>query len=305
MSTVAQLLDRIYREYLYPPRERPARTPLATGIDDSELDIVYTADILAVEEENALGEATTIEIERELIDVASVVTGTQTITAGDDGRGYLNTAAAAHSAGVDIVISPDYPRQAAFDALNDAIEGLWPDLFRIKTDETTIATGWEPAPADVGEVLGVNYFHYGKWRSAGVKILHGFPDSGTEEAYQFHGGMPGARAYVRYKAVPGRFTAETDDLGDEYQDFYIEPRWEPIVMLDTVAMLVSSVGVDAATQEFITEALAAQGFDAGEGESLRDSLLRFSNFKRAQASKALLRQYRPRMLLNGYAYGDA
>ena len=192
-----------------------------------------------------------------------------------------------------------------FDALADALEMLYPDLFVVKTAESTVGSSWEVAPATVGEVIGANYEYYGKWRSCGVKVLKGFPDSGTERAFMFADGVPGARAYVRYKVEPERVLLESDDLADTFEDFHIEKRWEPIVILETVATMLSSTDVDAATQEFITEALASQGFEAGKGESVRDGLLRFANFKRAQAKTVSMREYPLTMTRNGYSYGDA
>lgn len=305
MSTVAQLIDRAYREYLYPPREQPARTTLATTITDTDLSIVYTDGILSVEEENSLGEGITIGLGQEIILVTAVNTSTQTITTIAEGRGYLGTTAAAATAGVDLIIAPDYPRRVVFDAVADALEMLYPDLFVVKTTDSIVSSGWEVAPANVGDVVGANYFQYGKWRTCGVKVLKGFPDSGTERAFLFVGGVLGARAYVRYKAKPTRVLLETDDVGDEFEDFFIETRWETIVILDAVASIIGSHDVDAATQEFITESLAAQGFAPGQGESVRDALLRLASFKRAQQKKTLFREYPTRMLRDGYAYGDA
>lgn len=304
MSTVGELIDRAYREYLYPPREQPARTTLDTGIDNAIETIVYTDGIFSVEEENSLGEGVVIELNQELILVTAVNTSTQTITA-TAGRGYLGTTAAAAVAGDDLRIAPDYPRHVLFDALADALEALYPDLFVVKSAESTVSNDWEVAPATVGEVIGANYYGYGKWRSCGVKVLKGFPDSGTERAFMFTEGAPGARVYVRYKVEPERVTLEADDLADAYEDYFIEKRWEPIVILDTVASMMGQVPVDAATQEFITESLAAQGFEPQEGESLRDGLVRFANFKRAGAKQVLMREYPLRMSRDGYFYGDA
>ena len=305
MSTVGALIDRLYREYLYPPREQPARTTLATTINATDVSIVYTDGILSVEEENSLGEGLLIELGSELILVVSVDTGTQTITTTLDGRGWMGTTPAAHTDGDELRLAPDYPRQQVFDAIADSLVMLYPDLFRVVSTETVISTGYEVAPSNLGAVIGCNYEYHGQWRSCGVKDLQGFPDSGTEVAFQFAGGVNGSRAYVRYKVKPARVTAETDDLSDEFQDFAIETQWEPIAMLDAVASVMATIDIDAATQEFVTETLAAQGFGPGEGESVRDALLRFASFKRNQQIKVLLRSYPVRMRRDGFAYGDA
>ncbi len=304
MSTVGELIDRLYREFLYPPREQPARTTLATTITSAIETIVYNDGILSVEEENSLGEGLIIELGTELILVTAVDTGTQTLTT-TDGRGWAGTTPAAHTQGDELRLAPDYPRLQVFDAVADALQTLYPELFRIVSTETTTTLDWAPAPANVGEVVGCNYRNHGKWRSCGVKDLQGFLDSGTEVAFQFAEAAPGQRAYVRYKVKPTRVELEADDLADTFQDFAIEPQWEPIVILDAVAAVMATVDVDTATQEFVTDTLAAQGFGVGEGETLRDALLRLASFRRNQAIKVLLRQYPVRMRRDGYAYGDA
>lgn len=301
MSTVAELIDRIYREYLYPPREQPARTtitdnPLAAG----GTSVSITTGILSVEEENSLGQGITAEVDSEIMLVTAYTSPTLTVI-----REWAGTTDAQHEQNAELRIAPDYPRLVVFDAVADALESLYPDLFTVKTTESTVSSDTQVAPANVGDVVGANYFSAGKWRSCGVKVLKGFPDSGTERAFMFADGAPGARAYVRYKAKPTRITAESDDLSDDFEDFFIEARWESIVILDAVALIIGTHDVDAATQEFITESLAAQGFGPGQGEALRDALLRLANFKRAQQKKTLWREYPTRMLRNGYAYGDA
>jgi len=159
--------------------------------------------------------------------------------------------------------------------------------------------------ADCGEVLGCNYYGNGRWRSCGVKLLKGFPDSGTNGAFQFAGGAPGARGYVTYKAKPTRITAETNDLADEYDDYTIKTTWEPIVILEAVANVIASADIDAHTVEFITRAIEVQGFEVGSGESIRDALLRLAGYKRTMARKALMREHSIRIVQDGYAYGDA
>lgn len=300
MSTVAQLIDRIYREYLYPPREQGARTtitnnPLAAG----GTTVSITLGILSVEEENSLGQGVVVEVDSEIMLSTAYASPDITVI-----REWAGTVDVQHEQDAELRIAPDYPRLVVFDAVADALEGLYPDLFVVKTAESTVGN-LEVAPANVGDVVGANYFGHGQWRSCGVKVLKGFPDSGTERAFMFTGGMAGSRAYVRYKAKPTRITAESDDLADEFEDFFVQTRWEQIVVLDAVASIVGTYDVDAATQEFITESLASQGFPPGQAESVRDALLRLSNFKRNQQKTTLWREYPTRMLRDGFAYGDA
>lgn len=301
MSTVAQVIDRINREYLYPPREQPARTTLNGAINASVTSVVFTDNILSVEEENSLGEGVIIQVERELMLVSAISGQTLTVV-----RGWLGTTAATHDDLAELVISPDYPRQVVFDNLADALESLYPDLFVVKTTESTITADWISAPSDVGNVIGANYYHTSLgWKACGVRVLKGFPDSGTGKAFKFAEAPVGARCYVTYKSIPTRITAETDDLSDEWDDYYINQTWEQIVIFETVAGVASSIDLDAATQEFITQSIEAQGFEVGSGESVRDALMRMAGYKRSTARKRLMSEYPLTVVQSGYAYGDA
>jgi hypothetical protein len=54
----------------------------------------------------------------------------------------------------------------------------------------------------------------------------------------------------------------------------IEDEYEQIVMVGAVADIVGATDIDATTQEFITERLAAESYPIGSGERLRNALLR-------------------------------
>ena len=106
-------------------------TTLAGDITDTDLTFNVT---------EARGTATVVsagilEIEQELL-FASHIDGTQ-VTVPPWGRGYKNTTPAAHSGGARIVSQPTFPRSKVLDAMNQVLERVFPQVFAVKSYETT------------------------------------------------------------------------------------------------------------------------------------------------------------------------
>ena len=72
-----------------------------------------------------------VEIDNELLWVSSFDRTSGVATVAPYGRGFRGTTAAAHDAGTRVTISPSFPRAVITEAVNDAIDGLYPDLFAI------------------------------------------------------------------------------------------------------------------------------------------------------------------------------
>ena len=102
-TTIGDLVDRTYREYLEPMEDLVSYTTLETGINASVTSVVFDGDLLSVEEEDALDAGTIIEIGQELMLCKDLNTVTNTITVT---RGARGTTAATHTAGDLIKIAP-------------------------------------------------------------------------------------------------------------------------------------------------------------------------------------------------------
>lgn len=83
--------------------------------------------------------------------------GTVTVMAGTTGRGVEGTTAASHSNNDIVVSDPRFPRQRIKEAINDTIEGLYPDLWVFGTYEFPyIAARFEyPLPVEVEDIYRV------------------------------------------------------------------------------------------------------------------------------------------------------
>ena len=66
-TTIGDLVDRTFREYLEPMDDIVSYTTLSTGINTTETSVAYNGDLLSVEEEDALDAGAIIEIGQELM----------------------------------------------------------------------------------------------------------------------------------------------------------------------------------------------------------------------------------------------
>ena len=95
------------------------------------------------------------EIDDELIYVhSSDATG---LTLAPFGRGYRGSTAASHSANAQVIVDPIFPKLEIKRAINQCIEGLYPQLYQIKTTTLTYSAsvvGYS-LPADCDGVVQV------------------------------------------------------------------------------------------------------------------------------------------------------
>jgi hypothetical protein len=202
--------------------------------------------------------------------VTSANTSTRTITVS---RGYQGTTASAHSDEDNIYLNPTFPRKSVFDAVSDNIVRLYPSLYNVTTTSVTSNSTYAEVPASTVEVL-TSYVQNSsgeQYTSAGIELLRDFPPSTTNTAVQFYNTSTGKTVYLVVKRKFVRPTAETDDLST---DCLLIDEYHQIVMIGAVADIVGATDIDATTQEFITERLAAESYPVGSGERLRNALLR-------------------------------
>ena len=270
MAAVSTLVDRIYRDFLNKPDDLPAFSRLDGSIDDSTTSVVYEAGLFSTEEENLLGAGGLIEIGQELMLVTNANTSTRTLTVA---RGFKGTTAASHADNETMTLNPTFPRKSVFDAVADNIVRLYPSLYNVTTTSVTSGSTYAEVPASTVEVLTSYIQNSGgeKYTSAGVELLRDFPPSSTNTAVQFYNTSTGKTVYL---VVKRKFVRPTDETVDLATDCLISDEYEQIVMVGAVADVVGATDVDATTQEFITERLAAENYPVGSGERLRNALLR-------------------------------
>ena len=206
-STIGDLVDRVYREYLEPAESLESYSFLTGGIDSSATTLAYSGDMFSVEEEDSLDAGTIIEVGQELMFSTGLNTVSNEITVT---RGARGTTATTHSAGDILKISPTYPRKNVYDAISDQIENLYPTLFAVETKTLTSGTGYRIIGNYGTDVDNNNYL------VAPVKAISQFTDfsTGTDET-----GLNFIGVAVEMVDLPNGFTW-TDEDGVERTKTY-------------------------------------------------------------------------------------
>ena len=291
MSTVAQLIDRAMREFLYPPDEQPIRFTLGAAIATvGASSFTVDTDLLSPEEARLLGPGTIVEIDRELIQIGAYNESLSTDQASSCLRGVSNTTPATHLSGAAGVLAPKFPRQNVFDAVCDEVEVLWPDLAKItETASITIASStYTEVPAAVMKPMYVWARPTGassssEWGEYPVEFLDHFPGSTTGKAIYVPGMPEGGTGYLVYRA---KFTRPTTEATDLVATCGLEDEWERIVLLGAVAYLIVGKDLSAIEQQFLAEQLANQGFQVGSAARVWSALRSYRQDLLDKAMKA-------------------
>ena len=271
MAAVSTLVDRIYRDFLNKPDDLSAFSRLDGAMSDTTgTTLTYESGLFSSEEENLLGNGALVEVDQELMLVTAANTSTRTLTVS---RGYSGTTAATHADKTNIFINPTFPRKSVFDAVSDNIVRLYPSLYNVTTTNVVANTTYQEVPASTVEVLTsyVQNASGNQYTSAGIELLRDFPPSSTNTAVQFYNTTNGKTVHL---VVKRKFVRPTDETSDLETVCLIAPEYEQIIMVGAVADIMGATDIDASTQEFITEKLAAESYPVGSGERLRNALLR-------------------------------
>lgn len=331
-TTIGDLVDRTFREYLEPMDDIVSYTTLSTGINTTDTSVVFNGDLLSVEEEDALDAGAIIEIGQELMICTDLNAVTNTITVTRAARG---TTAATHTAGDLIKIAPPFPRKVVFDAIKDQINNLFPTLFAVETQSVQSSNGYTllgtyDSPGTNNYLVSVlkaisqfTDFSAGSdqtgvvFNSVSVQMIQ-LPnpftyvdDTATERtitytsgpnyvnALQFYNIDQGHTCYVTFKKKFIEPTAETDTLAT----IGLEDEYEPIIMAGVAAQMMSGRDIPTATADYISDQLAVSNFPVGSANSIRNSLLQYQQLLITQARKYLRAKYPEAVEINGVNAG--
>jgi len=331
-TTIGDLVDRVYREYLEPPESVESYSYITSSITDSDTTISYAGNMFSVEEEDALDAGCIIEVGQELMFSTALNTVTNEITVV---RGARGTTATAHSSGDLIKVTPTFPRKNVFDAVSDQIENLYPTIFAVETKTLTSGTGYKIIGTYGTDVDNNNYlvapikaisqytdFSAGndetglKFIGVAVEMVdlpNGFTwtdedsvertktyTSGPQvvHALQFQGIASGYECYVTFKKKFVSPTSESTTLAS----VGLETEYEPIVMAGVAAQMLAGKDINKVNAKYITEQIAIQSYPVGSSNSLRNSLLQYQQVLIQQARKNLRAKYPEPVTLNSINY---
>lgn len=169
-----------------------------------------------------------IEVDGEMMWVDAYDRQANTLTIAPFGRGYNGTTAAAHSANVQVVITPTYPRAAVKRAVNDTINAVYPKVFATgKTTLTFLASRTTyQVPSEAIQILSMAWRTVGptrewlpirQWRWDALANTDVWtPDStdtGNARTVSIYDNvLPGRPIQVNYAHLPYTMENETDNF---------------------------------------------------------------------------------------------
>jgi hypothetical protein len=223
--TFDQLVSRVKQQLLGYTRDQASITYLTS-------DMTATDTTFMVDPETVTNLSRgLVEIDNELILVKKYdrSTGTVTVTAGINGRGAEGTTPATHSTNSIVTDDPMYPVARVKEAINDAINGVYPDLWVFADYEfPKIAARYEyPLPVDVEDVYKVTvntigpsavWFPLSSWRfnpsastTAGQVKPTPTPTGKTLQIMRDFI-VPGRNIRVEYIKKPNTLSGDNDDF---------------------------------------------------------------------------------------------
>lgn len=164
-----------------------------------------------------------VEIGDELIWIDSFDRTTNTASVAPYGRGYRATTKTAHKAGDRVTIAPAFPRSVVANSINNAIVGVYPDLYGTAAYEfqfVAVRTTYE-LPGDAIDAQQVSWRTIGpskEWlpvRNFRMDLMASpsqYPTGKTISLYDAI--VPGRPVRVYYNKVPSALEFMTDDFCD-------------------------------------------------------------------------------------------
>lgn len=311
-TTIGNLVDRTFREYLEPMEDIVSYSYLTSDITDSDTSIVYDDNLFSVEEEDALDAGAIIEIGQELMYAKALNTVTNTITVQ---RGARGTTAVAHTTGDLIKIAPAFPRVNVFNAVKDQIENLYPTLYAVETQTIASASGYVALTGDddsriVAPLAAVSQYQTldsgsettVQFRGVAMELID-VPTSVTAsgKVVQFAGISNGVNVHCTFKKKFGEISNEASTLSS----IGLETEYEPIIMAGVAAQMISGKDIPTYTAEYITEQMQISNYPVNSSSNIRNSLLQYQQVLINQARKDLRARYPEPVSLNSVVYPSA
>lgn len=236
-ATFAQIVSRVKQQLLGYTRDQASISYLTSPMTATDTTFLIDPETVTNISRGL------IEIGDELILVKKYdrATGTVTVMGGLSGRGVEGTTAASHPTNTIVTDDPMYPTSRVKEAINDTINGTYPDLWVFGEYEfPKIAARYEyPVPAECEDVYKVTvntigpsavWFPLSSWRfdpiastTAGQVKPTPTPTGKTIQIMRDFI-VPGRNIRVSYIKKPNTMSADSDDFTTTtgYPDRYID-----------------------------------------------------------------------------------
>lgn len=178
-----------------------------------------------------------VEVGDELMWIESFDRSTNVATIAPYGRGFRSTQKAPHSIGDRVTISPSFPKDVIRKQINNAVTGVFPDLFGVfyTTFSFISSQNTYELPSEADEVLAVHWQTTGpsqEWLPVRQYSMNKNAYVGTFNTGKsisiYDGIVPGRTVHVVYSRQPQEMYLSSDDFEDvTYLPAYAK---EPVVL---------------------------------------------------------------------------
>ena len=285
-KTVADIIERLYLQWLRPPDAQPIYAALGAPIDDTTSTITIGSFTIP-EDEALLRQGAVLEIDQEVV---RVVTYTSLGASLEVLRGQYGTKQVAHGVPSLMVMNPSYPRATVFEAVADNIITLFPKLFTTKQAYLTSIGG---SVFPFSDDLAVSILSAWGEGWTGTRDVHG-------EIVDFHQ-LAGGRAAIlnggdgamwfRYRRRMAKPTSEVDLL----DDLGVDERWVTVVMAGAAADLMAGKDITASHTEWVKSVLEAETISVGTRMSIGGGLRQYRNMLIDDFAKEMRAEYKPKV----------
>ena len=178
-----------------------------------------------------------VEVGDELMWIESFDRSTNVATIAPYGRGFRSTQKAPHSIGDRVTISPSFPKDVIRKQINNAVTGVFPDLFGVfyTTFSFISSQNTYELPSEADEILQVMWQTTGptqEWLPVRQYSINKNAYVGTFNTGKtisvYDGIVPGRTVHVVYSRQPQEMLLS----GDDFEDVTLLPSYakEPVVL---------------------------------------------------------------------------
>lgn len=283
MSTIAAVIDRLYRTYLEPPSYQPITASLADSMTAGQGTAALGRWALP-EDKELMRTGNMLEIDSELCRVIAYDydTDVATIT-----REEYGTTATTHQVDTTVRVGNPYTRHSVFEAISDRIIGLYPDLYTVKTIPVAV-TGQGVAP--MPDTLAVAVIR--------VRADNGYGPELQGQIVDYHPAVDGravlingafGTGWVTYSRRMAKPTSEDDTL----EDLGVDERWAGILLAGAAADVLVGADIPEMQTQWIGQALKAESIEIGKRQNIGFGLAQYAEMLTKKFASEMTAEYRP------------
>lgn len=286
VTTIEDVMNRLYVQWLTPPDSQDMQVRLGEDIDATQQTILI-GDFTVPEDEDLLRQGSLLEWDSELVRVVSYDSTITTVTVT---RGEYGTTPTAHLQPLLGTLNPPFARANVFQAISDNIITLYPKLYTVRNANLVPQSGVVAAMNDVAavEVLTVWEGDFASVQDIQARIVDYHPSVGGRAVIL---NRAVGSFWIRYRRRMLAPTAITDTL----EEVGVDERWVICVMAGAAADLLVGRDMPAVHTEWVKSVLEAENIKPGTRMSISGGLRQYRNGLVADFAKEMTAEYRPKI----------